>query len=659
MRYQKEIDGLRAIAVLTVIFFHAGFNYFSGGFIGVDIFFVISGYLIASIIFREISQDTFTIKNFYERRARRILPALFFVLILSIPLSYAWMLPTDMVDYSQSLITTPLFISNFLFFMESGYFDTAIEFKPLFHTWSLAVEEQFYILFPILIMALWRFGLKTIIVSISIIFLISIVLSELMLNIDRMFSFYMLPTRGWQLLIGVGISIVQYQGVKFDKSPFLNNILSTIGLALIIFSVIVFNKNSPMPGYYSLVPTIGAGLVIMFARYQTFVGRILSIKALTGIGLISYSAYLWHQPLFAFIRIYRFGDVKPGMYASAILVTLLLSYITWKFIENPFRDKSKISLKTLIISSISAGLFLVSIGIAGIITNGFSENYKARLTPLEIMLFKNSQEIAKLKKGEEIRPKTSECFIKYSDTKNFYNHFDKCLKKHTTFKVIMGDSHADNLGRILIKSDGNYDFTVLITARHCHAYHHYEDHPKRQCDLDKIIKFINNYAENVEYVIYKQRGAYFINSADKKDMHDIGIGPIKNTKLYINNPRIFQTIDYFEKFQKNIRVVWVGAWTEPLYPMHNPRKVSKYTNGKIDYIDNVSNAFKALDHRIVDILKTKQSSIIYIPLHEKRSGFIPIFLENCITFNDTNHLSSCGEKIAAPIINSKIQKSIR
>jgi len=659
MRYQKEIDGLRAIAVLTVIFFHAGFNYFSGGFIGVDIFFVISGYLIASIIFREISQDTFTIKNFYERRARRILPALFFVLILSIPLSYAWMLPTDMVDYSQSLITTPLFISNFLFFMESGYFDTAIEFKPLFHTWSLAVEEQFYILFPILIMALWRFGLKTIIVSISIIFLISIVLSELMLNIDRMFSFYMLPTRGWQLLIGVGISIVQYQGVKFDKSPFLNNILSTIGLALIIFSVIVFNKNSPMPGYYSLVPTIGAGLVIMFARYQTFVGRILSIKALTGIGLISYSAYLWHQPLFAFIRIYRFGDVKPGMYASAILVTLLLSYITWKFIENPFRDKSKISLKTLIISSISAGLFLVSIGIAGIITNGFSENYKARLTPLEIMLFKNSQEIAKLKKGEEIRPKTSECFIKYSDTKNFYNHFDKCLKKHTTFKVIMGDSHADNLGRILIKSDGNYDFTVLITARHCHAYHHYEDHPKRQCDLDKIIKFINNYAENVEYVIYKQRGAYFINSADKKDMHDIGIGPIKNTKLYINNPRIFQTIDYFEKFQKNIRVVWVGAWTEPLYPMHNPRKVSKYTNGKIDYIDNVSNAFKALDHRIVDILKTKQSSIIYIPLHEKRSGFIPIVLENCITFNDTNHLSSCGEKIAAPIINSKIQKSIR
>ena len=158
MNYRREIDGLRALAVLPVILFHAGFETFSGGFVGVDVFFVISGYLITTIILAELEQGRFSIVNFYERRARRILPALFLVMLVCIPFAWIWLLPSDMKDFSQSLIAVAIFASNILFWRESGYFDTAAELKPLLHTWSLAVEEQYYVLFPLFLMLFWKLG---------------------------------------------------------------------------------------------------------------------------------------------------------------------------------------------------------------------------------------------------------------------------------------------------------------------------------------------------------------------------------------------------------------------------------------------------------------------------------------------------------------------
>ena len=208
MKYRAEIDGLRALAVLPVILFHAGFEWFSGGFVGVDVFFVISGYLITTIIISEMAEGKFSIINFYERRARRILPALFFVMLACLPFAWLWLAPSDLRDFGQSLVAVSTFSSNILFWWESGYFDTAAELKPLLHTWSLAVEEQFYILFPLFLMLTWRLGIKTILILLSIVFLISLgvaVWGTQYATHPKIISgaFFLLPTRGWELLIGV------------------------------------------------------------------------------------------------------------------------------------------------------------------------------------------------------------------------------------------------------------------------------------------------------------------------------------------------------------------------------------------------------------------------------------------------------------------------
>ena len=193
MNYRAEIDGLRALAVLPVIFFHAGFEWFNGGYIGVDVFFVISGYLITTIIISEMSEERFSIVNFYDRRARRILPALFFVMAMCIPFAWFWLTPNDLKDFGQSLVAVSIFSSNILFWLESGYFDTASELKPLLHTWSLAVEEQYYILFPLFLMIMWRLRINWILIFLFIAFLTSLGFAQWAAYNSPSAGFYILP----------------------------------------------------------------------------------------------------------------------------------------------------------------------------------------------------------------------------------------------------------------------------------------------------------------------------------------------------------------------------------------------------------------------------------------------------------------------------------
>jgi peptidoglycan/LPS O-acetylase OafA/YrhL len=206
MLYRKEIDGLRALAVMPVIFFHAGFTVFSGGYIGVDIFFVISGYLITSIILVELKSETFSIVNFYERRARRVLPALFLVVAVSLPFAWLWLSPLQLKNFSASLVAVSTFSSNILFWITSGYFDSAAELKPLLHTWSLAVEEQYYLFFPIFLVLTWRFGTRRVIALLVVFFIASLAVAQILVASKADFAFFLLPTRGWELLIGAFIA---------------------------------------------------------------------------------------------------------------------------------------------------------------------------------------------------------------------------------------------------------------------------------------------------------------------------------------------------------------------------------------------------------------------------------------------------------------------
>ncbi|MDA9266091.1 acyltransferase [Gammaproteobacteria bacterium] len=372
MKYRAEIDGLRALAVLPVILFHAGFEWFSGGFVGVDVFFVISGYLITTIIISEMAEGKFSIVNFYERRARRILPALFFVMAACLPFAWLWLTPTDLKDFGQSLVAVSTFSSNILFWLESGYFDTAAELKPLLHTWSLAVEEQYYILFPIFLMLTWRLGIKWVLVFLSVVFLLSLGIAQWSAYKSPSTAFFLLPTRGWELLIGVFAAFY----LKYNphlKSHTLNQALSLFGFGMIVYSIIAFDETTPFPSLYALIPTIGTGLLILCAVPKTYVHKLLSLRFIVGIGLISYSAYLWHQPLLAFTRHRLLGEVSELILIALCLISLVFAWFSWKFVEAPFRNKKTFTRNKIFFFSMACIIIFSSLGLSMHLKNGYGD----------------------------------------------------------------------------------------------------------------------------------------------------------------------------------------------------------------------------------------------------------------------------------------------
>lgn len=431
MRYRTEIDGLRAFAVVPVILFHAGFESFSGGYVGVDVFFVISGYLITSIILSEMDEGKFSLINFYERRARRILPALFFVMAVCIPFAWFWLIPRDMEDFAQSLIAVSTFSSNFLFWSESGYFDTAAELKPLLHTWSLAVEEQYYILFPLFMVLTWRLSKRRMLDLLIGMFLISLVIAHWGAYNIPSATFYLLPARGWELLLGVFVAFHFNRGTADDLSSSLKQTLSLTGLLLIIYSVFAYSEQTPFPSLFTLAPTLGTVLLILFTRKGTLAYRILSNRLMVSIGLISYSAYLWHYPLFAFAKHRSLSEPSMPQMALLCAITLLLAYLSWRFIEKPFRIKSELrsaSFSILLKSSTVCGLFILT----GYLFIGGPLKTKIELDYPDINF-----NYEKIHKGSRITGKDCSRFKTLEGTV-----FCKVYGKGDNLVVIWGDSHA-------------------------------------------------------------------------------------------------------------------------------------------------------------------------------------------------------------------------
>ena len=369
MNYRAEIDGLRALAVLPVVFFHAGFDIFGGGFVGVDVFFVISGYLITTIIFREKEAGTFSLIIFYERRVRRVLPALFFVILVSLSFCWLFFSSKDMRSFSQGLVAVTLFASNLLFYIRAGYFDVASELNPLLHTWSLAVEEQYYLLFPLFILLFWKFGKRKIVLSLAIISLSSLFAAQYGSNAYPSFTFYLLPTRGWEILVGAFVAIYESRRTIADDIIKDNSLLmqtgSLFGFAIIIYSIFSFNEQTPFPSFYALIPTVGTAAVILFARRDTLVYKLLTIRVLVGLGLISYSLYLWHQPIFAIARYVSVEKLSQTFILTLILAAVLLAYLTWMFIEKPFRDRNYFTQKQIFTFSSMASVLFICIGLSG------------------------------------------------------------------------------------------------------------------------------------------------------------------------------------------------------------------------------------------------------------------------------------------------------
>lgn len=431
MNYRADIDGLRAVAVVAVVLFHAGFDSFSGGFVGVDVFFVISGYLITGIIAREIADGRFSLVHFYERRIRRIFPALFVMLFACMPVAGWLLMPGQLKDFGQSLVAAALSASNMLFWLESGYFDAPAEMKPLLHTWSLAVEEQFYVFLPLLLLAAVRCFAVRLRAIVGAIAAVSFGLSAWLVTIAPSTAFYLLPTRAWELLLG---SLLALGAFPVLRARLAREAAGATGLAMIVASVVLFDRTTPFPGTAALLPCLGTALVINAgAGGVSAAGRLLSMRVPVFLGLISYSLYLWHWPLIVFVKQYIVRDLGALEMAAVVTASVVLATASWRFVERPFRHggrRTAVSRRPVFAAAVGVMSIALVSGAAAHVTGGFPQ----RLPP---------EVVAYAKTAEEVSPRRYECHLRALERAE---RGDPCLIGQPGGQpvfLLWGDSMAD------------------------------------------------------------------------------------------------------------------------------------------------------------------------------------------------------------------------
>ena len=457
MRYRPEIDGLRALAVIAVILFHARMEFATGGYVGVDVFFVVSGYLITSIIQADIKAGTFSLFTFYENRARRILPALFLVVTLSIPFAWFSLPPNHMQEYGQSVAAVSVFASNVLFLLKTGYFKLANDLQPLYHTWSLAVEEQFYILYPLIFLITARWGGRLTFGVLVVASLASFAAAVWGATAASIAAFYLLPTRMWELGLG---AILAFR-TSGQERPRGNQIWSLAGLAMVCLAILLFDRETPFPGYHALLPTIGTVLIIQYAGPRTVVYRLLSQPVLVGLGLVSYSAYLWHQPLLAFTRHWTLSEPSLLVRLALIVMTFCLAYPSWRFVELPFRRKAPRRLGNrwfIVIGAMGFSICLAVLGVTLDNTSSFTQQFGEE----------NARYLKYLQYKKEENPKNINC---RKITHNIDNRWalEECLNINNDKDniLIIGDSYAKALWPAISRNrpDANVSQTTALGCK--------------------------------------------------------------------------------------------------------------------------------------------------------------------------------------------------
>lgn len=432
-KYRPDIDGLRAIAVLGVLIFHAFPEWLSGGFVGVDVFFVISGYLISTIIFENLEQKRFSFKEFYVRRINRVFPALFLVLIAGYVFGWLNLLADDFAQLGKHIAGAAGFVSNLMLWNESGYFDKAAEVKPLLHLWSLGIEEQFYIFWPLFIYWVYRWP-KRVLLAIVLVASTSFILNVATIYSYPIATFYSPLTRFWELLIGSLLAYwTLYSSSVIRVTNTQKNIASVVGLALIIFAALVLNPKSLFPGWWALLPTIGAALLIAAGPNAWCNRHILSLRVMVWVGLISFPLYLWHWPLLALARI-QVGETLAFTDRLILMVlAIILSWATYQFIEKPIRFNAKYRTQ----KNVTLLILMILIGYLGyncFDRKGLQFRHKRLLQHISNYTFD---------KAKEQRQHT--CFLMGKDGGE--THFaPECIHQDRSYKIALwGDSHGASM----------------------------------------------------------------------------------------------------------------------------------------------------------------------------------------------------------------------
>ena len=454
--YRPDIDGLRAIAVLAVIIFHAFPSILKGGFIGVDVFFVISGYLISSIIFKNLEQGTFNIFSFYARRIKRIFPALIIVLISSLLIGWFCLLQEEYKQLGKHVAAGASFISNVVLWSEAGYFDNTAETKPLLNLWSLGVEEQFYILWPILMLFAWnhRYNLITLIILLAI---TSFTLNIEFVSKDSVAAFYSPQTRFWELFSGGILSLGSIQSdrfarvhipttksmlitwISYKQRPNLTNCISITGLLLLAYGFWQIDKESAFPGIWALIPVVGSSLLIIAGPNSWFNRTILSSRAAVWLGLISYPLYLWHWPLLSFARIVASGTPSINIRVSILILSVVLASITRDIVERPIRkNRNEKFVSPLLL------IFMAFIG-----CTGFYDYYRNGFPLRNVIKLNNAMETGIV--GGAQAPLENACGITDEEMRRKFKNCVTDYRKPTRFALI-GDSKAEALFSGLVRT---------------------------------------------------------------------------------------------------------------------------------------------------------------------------------------------------------------
>jgi peptidoglycan/LPS O-acetylase OafA/YrhL len=637
-RYRADIDGLRAIAVIGVVLFHAGLGV-SGGFVGVDVFFVISGFLITSLILRDLDRGSFSIVDFWERRARRIFPALAVVVIVTLIAGWFLMLPFGFQVLGQSVVALTVFASNMQFWRTSGYFDPAAEENPLLHTWSLSVEEQFYLVVPLLLLLVFTLGRqKWVGILLSVGIVVSLVGAELWLRRDPSGSFYLLPSRAWEL--GAGSLLALARPLASSR---LRGCLGWLGLALIFFTFFAYDAKTAFPGMAAIPPVLGTVLLIWSGMSDdeeiSFCGahRLLASKVLVGIGLLSYSFYLWHWPFFAFHR-YLFSQAPAVPLAIGyIFIALLLSALSLRYVEKPFRKGKLVTSRkhVFLFTGLVSALVLI-VGLSMWRTRGVPSRMPTVVAEYDAV------------KGDEKFPKSP---VAGYDENNF-THLGEQGKPCGV--VLWGDSHAGVLKYLIDELCKQNHKSGIAAGRGGVApvieWSGHDSssalHATNLAFNRSVMEYIRKCSESGElkHVILAFRWSYYIDTPQRKADEPLPVDGFPDA--------LIKTIQTLEKLGVGVSVLL----EVPIFEMHVPKAVAlHYWRGwPLPHLSIQEHAerlqsYEPLIHRLRE--ETPYVNIIDAsPSLFSEQGEVEFLNEKgVLLYRDDHHLTKTGSKRLKPL----------
>lgn len=642
--YRPDIDGLRAVAVLPVVLFHAGVRRFAGGFVGVDVFFVISGFLIARLLLHDIGAGQFSLVRFYERRARRILPALLVLCVASFVGAWFVLLPSDFRQFGHSLLAQSFFAQNFLFWHESGYFDLPAASKPLLHTWTLGVEEQFYILFPVALYLAMRLPRR-----LGALVLFAAMAASLALSVNDVrhpsAAFYLLPTRAWELLLGASLNFAPAwprNDAPHARSP-LGHALSSLGIACIAASVFLYDQATPFPGFAALLPCAGAALVIWAnQRWTTWVGSWLSLRPIVLIGLISYSLYLWHVPILVLWKYGRGGSLHPWQATVAIAASVILAWLSWKFIEMPVRRGTLLTERRDLFVGAALGLaFVGSLGAVTHVASGFPSRIPG------------GQHYAE---GPSDRHIGWKC--RYKRSKNILDQLcpigDPASIEEAKFLVV-GDSHADAIAPALKTEASKFGVSgYYIWAAVCPPIvgvyrNDWPDCPELSSAVLDLVR-----SKRIEHVILISRWGNSISGG----LHEVGAVASSRPSAELFAKYFAQTVDTLTRLGAH---VWVVG-DVPIFDFAVPQRL---VSGLLHHGDPHSVGITFAEHvraqafAVSVFQHSSGATLEYVdpaPLLCEPGEFCRVESDGWSNYRDESHLSIHGALQVAPAFDDMFKR---